>query len=60
MLKKHMILLLAGMTLGACGTMPEERAISGGGIGAASGAIIGAVTGLTVLQGAAIGAGRGW
>ena len=56
MLKKHMILLLAGMTLGACGTMPEERAISGGGIGAASGAIIGAVTGLTVLQGAAIGA----
>ncbi|MGH8120769.1 MAG: peptidoglycan-binding domain-containing protein [Gammaproteobacteria bacterium] len=56
MLKKYMILLLVSMSLVACGTMPEERAISGGGIGAAGGAIIGAVTGLTVLQGAAIGA----
>jgi len=59
MLKKHMILLLVSISLTACGTMPEDRAISGAGIGAASGAIVGAVTGLTVLQGAVIGATAG-
>jgi osmotically inducible lipoprotein OsmB len=47
------------LLLGACGTTPQDRAISGGGIGAAGGAIIGAVTGLTVLQGALIGTGVG-
>ena len=45
--------------LGACGTATEDRAISGGGIGAAAGAIVGAVTGLTVLEGALIGTGLG-
>jgi peptidoglycan hydrolase-like protein with peptidoglycan-binding domain len=45
--------------LAACGSTPQDRAISGGGIGAAGGAIIGAVTGLTVLQGALIGTGVG-
>jgi hypothetical protein len=44
------------LLVAACGTTPEDRTISGAGIGAAGGAIIGAVTGLTVLEGAAIGA----
>jgi peptidoglycan hydrolase-like protein with peptidoglycan-binding domain len=39
--------------------MQQDRLISGGGIGAAGGAIIGAVTGLTVVQGALIGTGLG-
>ena len=51
------VLMVIGLT--ACGTSQHDRAISGGGIGAAGGAVVGAVTGLTVLQGAAIGAGAG-
>jgi len=49
--------LIGGMA--ACGTTPEERGITGAGLGAAGGAIIGAVTGLTVLQAALIGTGVG-
>ncbi len=41
--------------LAACGTRPEERGITGAGLGAAGGAILGAVTGLSVLDGALIG-----
>lgn len=44
------------VVLTACGTMPEERAVSGAGVGAAAGAILGAVTGMSVVQGAVIGA----
>jgi hypothetical protein len=51
--------LLLALFLMACGTSPNDRAISGGGIGAAAGAIVGAVTGLTVLEGALIGTGLG-
>ena len=43
----------------ACGTAQGDRAISGGGIGAAAGAVVGAITGLTVLEGALIGTGLG-
>jgi peptidoglycan hydrolase-like protein with peptidoglycan-binding domain len=45
--------------LAACGTTPQDRAITGGGIGAAGGAILGAVTGLTVIQGALLATGLG-
>ena len=44
------------MLLAACGTSPEDRTVSGAGIGAAGGAVIGAITGLSVLEGAALGA----
>lgn len=44
---------LAG-TLAACGRSPGDRMLSGGGLGAAGGAIIGAATGAP-LAGAAIG-----
>ncbi len=45
--------------LAACGTAPRDRAVSGGGIGAAGGAIIGAVTGWSVIGGALLGTGLG-
>ena len=53
------ILVATPLILGACGSMKQDRLISGGGIGAAGGAILGAVTGLTVVQGALIGTGLG-
>lgn len=53
------IALTGLLVLTACGTDPGERAVSGAGIGAAGGAILGAVTGMTVLQGALIGTGLG-
>ena len=45
--------LLLGLT--ACGDTWGQRAVTGGGIGAGSGALIGAVTPLGVLPGALIG-----
>ncbi len=53
------VLCAAALLIAACGTTPEERGWSGAGIGAAGGAIIGALTGLTVLEGALIGTGLG-
>lgn len=52
---------LAGtvLLLSACGTTPEERGLTGAGIGAAGGTVLGAVTGLTLVEGALIGAAAG-
>jgi len=47
------------IALGGCGSMPEERAISGAGIGAGAGAALGAVTGMSVMTGALIGTAAG-
>lgn len=47
------------LALAACGTTTEDRAVSGAGIGAAGGAILGAVTGLSVVEGALLGTGVG-
>jgi peptidoglycan hydrolase-like protein with peptidoglycan-binding domain len=47
------------LVLSGCGTSTSDRAISGAGIGAAAGVVIGAVTGLTVLQGVVLGAASG-
>jgi len=58
-------LVLAALLLGttACGDTWGERAVTGGGIGAGSGAIIGALTPIGILPGAligtAVGAGAG-
>ncbi|MFQ5772964.1 MAG: peptidoglycan-binding protein [Kiloniellaceae bacterium] len=46
----------SALVLAACGTTPEDRTVSGAGIGAAGGAVLGAITGLTVVEGAALGA----
>jgi peptidoglycan hydrolase-like protein with peptidoglycan-binding domain len=53
--------LLIGLSLfvTACGSRPADRAVSGAGIGAIAGTIVGAVTGLSLLQGALIGAAAG-
>lgn len=47
-------LLLAG-----CGDTTQDRGLSGAGIGAAAGTVIGAVTGFGLIQGALVGAAAG-
>ena len=56
MIRLVSMIAAAAMLLAACGTATEDRTVSGAGIGAAGGAVIGAITGLTVLEGAALGA----
>ena len=51
-------LIVAALTLSGCGTTTEERALSGGAIGAAGGAVIGALTGSWAV-GAVLGAAGG-
>jgi hypothetical protein len=53
------LLALAAIALAGCGYSPGSRALSGGAIGAGSGAIIGAVTGIGPGTGALIGGGVG-
>jgi Putative peptidoglycan binding domain len=59
MLKPGSFFIVLPIFLAACGSTPQDRAITGGGIGAAGGAIIGAVTGLSLVQGVLIGTGLG-
>jgi hypothetical protein len=47
------------LALAGCGDTPGSRALSGGAIGAGTGAIIGAATGGSAATGALIGAGVG-
>lgn len=51
--------IILSLSMAACGTNPKERGLSGGAIGAGTGAVVGAVTGMSVLTGVAIGAGVG-
>ncbi|MFO0987553.1 MAG: hypothetical protein U1F37_09305 [Alphaproteobacteria bacterium] len=55
------LVLAAALPLGACAGMndTEQRTLSGGAIGAASGAVITAATGGCIICGTAIGAGIG-
>lgn len=48
-----------GMLVAACGSSTEDRAISGGAIGAGTGAAAGAATGGSVLGGAVLGGAAG-
>jgi hypothetical protein len=59
--RKLILSLLAAAALGlsGCGYSPGSRALSGGAIGAGTGAVIGAVTGLGPATGALIGGGVG-
>ena len=54
-------LVLAAVLLGttACGETWGQRAVTGGGIGAGSGALIGALTPIGILPGALIGGAAG-
>ena len=58
MKKNHLILAPCLFALAACGTTKEDRAITGGLIGAGAGAVVGSAVGATG-QGALIGAGVG-
>lgn len=49
----------AALLLSACGTDQRDRTISGAGIGAGAGTVVGAVTGLSLLEGALLGAAAG-
>jgi osmotically inducible lipoprotein OsmB len=61
MTKKLVMLAMAAVILSGCSnlTRQQQRALSGGAIGAAGGAAIAAVAGGPILAGAAIGAGAG-
>lgn len=59
MIRTTSLLCVTGLLLSACGSTTEERGISGAGIGAAAGTVVGAVTGLSLVQGALIGAAAG-
>ena len=48
-----------GLVLAGCGGNPGDRAVSGGLIGAGTGAVVGAVTGIGPGTGALIGGGIG-
>jgi hypothetical protein len=53
------VAVLSIAALAGCGDTPGQRALSGGAIGAGSGAIIGAATGGSAATGALIGGGVG-
>jgi osmotically inducible lipoprotein OsmB len=53
------VLAVAAIGLSGCGYSPGSRALSGGAIGAGTGAIIGSVTGMGPATGALIGGGVG-
>ncbi|MEX2451504.1 MAG: peptidoglycan-binding domain-containing protein [Rhodospirillales bacterium] len=59
MMRSSITFVAAALFLTACGNTSEERGITGAGLGAAGGAMLGAVTGLSVLQGAIIGTAAG-
>jgi len=60
-LKKIVLVGVLGLSLAGCDHMSrsEQRAVSGGAIGAGGGAVLGAVAGFNPLLGAAIGAAGG-
>jgi osmotically inducible lipoprotein OsmB len=59
MLAIRCVALVAALLLAACGSSTSDRAISGGAIGAGTGAALGAVTGTSALGGAALGGAAG-
>jgi hypothetical protein len=56
MFRKVSALIAVAFLAAGCGSTPEDRGISGAGLGAAGGAIIGALTSVSVFHGALIGA----
>ena len=58
-MSKHVVMLAILIGATGCGDTWGQRAVTGGGIGAGTGAVIGAVTPLGVLPGALIGGAAG-
>jgi peptidoglycan hydrolase-like protein with peptidoglycan-binding domain len=50
---------IVALTLGGCGDSTQDRTLSGAGIGAAGGTVLGAVTGLTMAEGVLLGTAAG-
>lgn len=59
MKKSAIAIVVASLSLSACGTTQGDRTASGAGLGAGAGAALGAITGGSVLGGALIGAAAG-
>ena len=53
------LVLAAGLSLAGCGSTPGERALTGGGTGAAAGAGLAAITGGSVAGGGLVGGAAG-
>ena len=58
-MRKYLALLAILLTASACGDTWGQRAVTGGAIGAGSGALLGAATGFNPLAGALIGGAAG-
>ena len=58
-MKSFLALLGLALALSGCGNTTGDRATSGAGIGAGAGVLLGAVTGLTIVEGVLIGAAAG-
>jgi osmotically inducible lipoprotein OsmB len=54
-MRNHAVLAAVLLLVTACGETWGQRAVTGGAIGAGSGAVIGGVTGVGVLPGALVG-----
>jgi hypothetical protein len=52
---KYLVMMAVLLGLAACGDTWGQRAVTGGAVGAGSGAAIGAVTGVGILPGAIVG-----
>ncbi|MBS0538479.1 MAG: hypothetical protein JSR47_06975 [Proteobacteria bacterium] len=58
-MRNYLALAAILLTATACGDTWGQRAVTGGGIGAASGAVLGAATGFNPLLGAVVGGAGG-
>ena len=52
---KYLVVAVLALATAACGDTPGQRAVTGGALGAGTGAVIGAATGGSPLTGAVIG-----
>ncbi len=59
MARSLIVMTMLTLTLAACGSSQTERGVSGGLLGAAGGAGLGAMTGTSALGGAALGGAAG-
>lgn len=58
-MRKYIVLTAILFTATACGDTWGQRAVTGGGVGAASGALLGVATGFNPLLGAVVGGAAG-
>jgi hypothetical protein len=54
-MRRYLVMMAILLTATACGDTWGQRAVTGGAIGAGSGAVLGSATGLGILPGALVG-----